>query len=409
MDESKYPFRWLLLDLNSYFASVEQQLNPALRGKPIAVVPTEGDNTGVIAASYEAKRFGIKTNTRVGDAKRMCPGLICIEGNHEEYVRYHHRIVDTIETCLPVTSVLSIDEVACSLMGEERSEAGAVKLALKIKDTIAREVGECLTSSIGLAPNRFLAKVASDMQKPNGLTKIRRTDLPHILHPLKLRDLPGIGANMEKRLHLYGIRTMSHFLSIPREDMRQIWGGVNGERFYDWLQGLETEEQETERRTIGHSHVLPPEYRNWDKSYLVAQKLLHKAAVRLRKINYWAGAMSLSVRFLNHDEKHYAYTNMEECRDDLTLLEVLGRLWPAPRERQGKVPLKVSITFYNIVPDHLHNLSFFDNPRRQNLAKALDEINQKYGKRTLRFAALDELDKDAAPVRIAFTNIPDIS
>ncbi len=111
---------WLFVDLNSYFASVEQQVRPDLRGRPVGVVPMTADTTCCIAASYEAKAYGVKTGTVVADAKRMCPGLVLVEARHELYVEYHHRIVEAVESCLPVTTVLSIDEMACRLMGRER-------------------------------------------------------------------------------------------------------------------------------------------------------------------------------------------------------------------------------------------------------------------------------------------------
>src|SRR5271163_5284545 len=112
--------RWLFLDLNSYFASVEQELRPELRGRPVAVVPLFADSTCCIAASYEAKAFGVRTGTTVGDAKTLCKGIELIEARHEVYVEYHHKIIHAVETCVPVTAVMSIDEMACRLIGRER-------------------------------------------------------------------------------------------------------------------------------------------------------------------------------------------------------------------------------------------------------------------------------------------------
>ncbi len=134
---------WLFVDLNSYFASVEQQDRPELRGKPVAVVPMHADTTCCIAASYEAKAFGVKTGTIVADAKRMCPGIILLEGRHELYIRYHHRIVEAVESCLPVTAVMSIDEMACRLMGRERPLLAALELGRKVKQTIREKLGRC--------------------------------------------------------------------------------------------------------------------------------------------------------------------------------------------------------------------------------------------------------------------------
>src|SRR5580698_4875387 len=190
--DSDPSLNWLFVDLNSYFASVEQEVRPDLRGRPVAVVPMMADTTVCIAASYEAKAFGVKTGTMVGEAKRMCPGLVLVEARHEIYVDYHHRVVEAVEGCLPVTAVLSIDEMACRLMGRERPLLAAMELGRKVKAAIRLKVGPMLRSSVGLATNRYLAKVASDMEKPDGLVALPLDVLPDALRLLALRDLPGI-------------------------------------------------------------------------------------------------------------------------------------------------------------------------------------------------------------------------
>ena len=122
---------WLFVDLNSYFASVEQQVRPELRGRPVGVVPMMADTTVCIAASYEAKAFGVRTGTIVADAKRMCPEIVLVEGRHEIYTEYHHRVVEAVESCVPVTAVCSIDEMACRLIGRERHLRGALDLGIR--------------------------------------------------------------------------------------------------------------------------------------------------------------------------------------------------------------------------------------------------------------------------------------
>ena len=145
---------WLFVDLNSYFASVEQETRPELRGKPIGIVPMMADTTCCIAASYEAKAFGVKTGTIVGEAKKMCPGLVLVEARHQVYVEFHHRIVEAVESCLPVTAVMSIDEMACRLMGRERPLLAAMELGRQVKARILERVGPMMRSSVGLATNR---------------------------------------------------------------------------------------------------------------------------------------------------------------------------------------------------------------------------------------------------------------
>src|ERR1700677_2013141 len=183
------PMRALFVDFNSYFASVEQQDQPALRGRPVVVVPVMTDSTCCIAASYEAKRFGIKTGTRVGDARKVCPGLIVIEGRFDLYVEYHHKLVAAVDSCLPVSEVHSIDEMCCALRGPWCAPDKALATAREIKARIAATVGPFMRCSIGIAPNPFLAKTATDMQKPDGLVMLGEENLTQKLFEMKLRDL----------------------------------------------------------------------------------------------------------------------------------------------------------------------------------------------------------------------------
>src|ERR1700756_1477315 len=175
---------WLFVDLNSYFASVEQEVRPDLRGRPVGVVPMMADTTCCIAASYEAKAFGVRTGTIVADAKRMCPDIVLVEARHELYVDYHHRVVEAVESCLPVTAVLSIDEMACRLMGRERPLLAALELGPRVEWRRHERAGPLLRSSVGLATNRYLAKIASDMEKPDGLVALPLAVLPEALPPL---------------------------------------------------------------------------------------------------------------------------------------------------------------------------------------------------------------------------------
>jgi len=144
----------------------------------------------------------------------MCPGLVLVEARHELYVDYHRRIVEAVESCLPVTAVLSIDEMACRLMGRERPLLAAMELCRRVKARIIEQVGPMMRSSVGLATNRYLAKIASDMEKPDGLVALPLDILPEALRQLTLRDLPGIGAKTEKRLNDKGIHTMEQLLAL---------------------------------------------------------------------------------------------------------------------------------------------------------------------------------------------------
>jgi DNA polymerase-4 len=417
---------WLFVDLNSYFASVEQQVRPELRDRPVGVVPMMADTTVCIAASYEAKAFGVRTGTVVADAKRMCPEIVLVEGRHEIYTEYHHRVVEAVESCVPVTAVCSIDEMACRLIGRERPLRAALDLGIRVKRAIREKAGECLRSSVGLATNRYLAKVASDMEKPDGLVALPLDILPEALHQLTLRDLPGIGARTEKRLNEQGIHTMDDLLALDREHAGEIWGSVWGERLFHWLAGEDFEMGELEhQKSISHSHVLAPEMRDPEKAWAVAHKLLHKAAMRLRAAGLWASHIGLAIGFAVPRSEGTPVSRfgvpargwrselkLSECQDNQTLIAALRRLWESrPSGEQYEHPYFIGVQLNNLVPDRLHTLALFDSldeeQSRTRLNATMDQINDKYGMSTLAPAAMLTAYK-AAPTRIAFNAIPDL-
>ena len=421
------PFvNWLFVDLNSYFASVEQDVRPDLRGRPVGIVPMMADTTCCIAASYEAKAFGVKTGTIVAEARRMCPEIVFVEARHELYVQYHHRIVEAVESCVPITAVCSIDEMACRLMGRERPLLAALELGQRVKARILEAVGPMMRSSVGLATNRFLAKIASDMEKPNGLVALPLDILPQALRTLTLRDLPGIGARTEKRLNEQGIRTMEQLLSLDCEHAGQLWGSVWGQRLWHWLQGEDFNMADNEHmKSLSHQHVLAPEMRTPDKAWAVAHKLLHKAAMRLRANNLWAASIGLAIGFaVPRAEKRpvsrygvptrgwKSELRLAECRDNPTLIAALTRLWESrPRGGEYESPYFIGVHLGGLVPDHLHSLNLFDGSEdaqsRARLIEAMDVLNNKYGMNTLAPATMLEAFK-AAPTRIAFHSIPDM-
>jgi DNA polymerase-4 len=412
--------------LNSYFASVEQEVRPELRGRPVGIVPMMADTTCCIAASYEAKAHGVKTGTMVGDAKRMCPDLVLVEARHEIYVDYHHRIVEAVESCLPVSAVLSIDEMACRLMGRERPLLAAMELGRRVKTRILEKVGPMLRSSVGLATNRYLAKVASDMEKPDGLVALPKDLLPEALRQLTLRNLPGIGARTEQRLNEKGIHTMDELLALNCEQAGELWGSVWGERLWHWLQGEDFDMAETEHlKSLSHQHVLAPEMRTPQKAWAVAHKLLHKAAMRLRAGGLWTSSIGLAIGFAVPRGEHTPVSRfgaptrgwkgelrLSECQDNQTLIAALSRLWASrPAGPQFEQPYFIGVHLNGLVPDRLHTLNLFDGledeQSRTRLQEAMDALNNKYGLSTLAPATMLTALK-AAPTRIAFHSIPDL-
>ncbi len=397
----------LFLDFNSYFASVEQQDRPELRGRPIAVVPVEAETTCCIAASFEAKKFGIRTGTMVSEARRLCPGIEIVSARPPLYIAYHEKLKELVESLIHIEAVCSIDELWCELTGCLRERAAAEALARRIKQAIYRTVGECLRCSIGLAPNPFLAKTATDMQKPDGLVVIEKEDLPQCLYGLELRDLSGIGPRMEQRLKLHGIRTMRALCEADASSLRKAWGSVEGERMHAKLRGAGGWLEPEKDKSLGHSHVLPPEQRNSHDALAVLHRLLQKAATRLRAKKLVAAGMTLGIHFTRHGGSWNASARFPETHDTMRLTGELLRLWNArPPEFP---PLKVGVAFFHLRSVTAYTPDLFEDvPVRAPLDAAVDRLNAKYGRDTVFFGgALGA--QHSAPMRIAFNRIPDIA
>jgi DNA polymerase IV len=411
--------RWLYVDFNSYFASVEQQLNPRLRGRPVAVIPVETESTCAIAASYEAKAFGVKTGTPVYEARKKCPGLVCVLARHNRYVEFHNRILTEIDRHIPVSAVCSIDEMACRLMNNERSPERARSIAHAIKTGIAENIGEHVRCSIGIAQNKYLAKVATDLQKPDGLTVLLPEDLPGRLQALKLRDLPGIGHNIERRLNRAGIHDLPALLGLQPKHMRAIWGSLWGEKMWYYLRGFDLPDGETNRSTVGHSHVLAPEMRPPEQAYIVARRLTMKAAARLRRMEYHAGKFSLSVR-IEDGPRLGLEASCAPAQDSFIFLKLLEDLWQALLHESGARKIKkINIVLHDLVPDKDLNVQadLFAAPapaqaikkRNEKVSRAMDHLNQKFGKNTVLLGMTGDQEKSATGTKIAFTRIPDMA
>ncbi|MFC5051376.1 Y-family DNA polymerase [Rubritalea spongiae] len=403
-----FPLAALFLDFDSYFASVEQHLQPQLLKKPIGVAPVMAETSCCIAASHEAKRLGVKTGTPIREARKLCPNITIIHARPKLYVEFHHKLVAAIESCIHVESVLSIDELWCWLPYNWREPNFLEDLAQKIKSAIADQVSPTITCTIGIAPNRWLAKMASKMRKPNGFLILESKDLPHALYPLKLSDLTGIGRSMELRLHAQGIHSVEKICQASREELHSIWGGIEGDRFWMNLHGVTLPEQATTRRTIGHSHVLPPAMRMSDAALPIAHKLTQKAAIRLRKENLLAGALHLHLRYLHNEQSWAAEMRFDHSNDSLHFAKVLHALWKKRPWHQAKL-MQVGMHLSHLIEQTNHTPSLFtqQQPEREKLNRAIDTIRSKHGQKSIHLGC-EQDGMSAAPMRISFNHIPDV-
>ncbi len=399
MERDPRPLRVVFLDLNAYFASVEQAERPELRGRPIAVAPVMSNGGTVIAASYEAKAFGVKTGTLVGDAKRMCPEIIIVDGRHSLYTHYHEKIKEAVETVLPVDKVKSIDEMSFRLIGKEREPEEALKLAKRLKLAIKERVAETMTCSVGIAPNEFLAKLGTDMMKPDGLVMIQAHELPDRLRGMDVKTFCGINRRMAARLGSAGIFDSDGMIDATREELRRAFGSVTGERWWYLLRGFEIHEKAILRKSLGHSHVLPPDKRTEEGSKDVMMRLIQKATARLRDEGLWATEMHLSVGARSKGWK--TWTKLPPLQDTVSVVQRFNELW-AERDFQG-APTSAAVTFGGLHESGEVTPSLFDETARSSEAsKAVDKLNRKMGKNSILLANTVK-GKDTAPERIAFT------
>lgn len=406
---------WLYIDMNSYFASCEQQDNKKWRNHPLIVVPTTSDYTCAIAASYEAKHLGIKTGTSVLEAKSKIPNLIITEARPNRYVELHHKIMVAIDKIIPIDAVCSIDEFACLLMGPQRLEKNALELGYKIQKIIMDEVGECLTSSVGIAPSRLLAKTAADMKKPLGVTLLRMDRLPGKLLDLEIDDFAGIGPAMGRRLRAAGIGDVQTLWNLSPSRIRKLWGGIVGESFYYALHGFDPPPIITTRSSIGHSHILASQLRPVDAAYGVARRLVAKCGSRLRRMGYKTPRMQMSLRADGPIGKASAEAKFEATSDSFRLLKIADELWGNCINSLQKPRIKkISVTCVSLVRPNVNNdlfnwtLENQENPQNMKLLNALDGLNQRYGKDTITIGPKTKIHNFVG-AKIAFNRVPENS
>jgi DNA polymerase-4 len=421
----KSGLRWMFVDMNSYFASVEQNEAPDLRGKPVAVVPMMTEATCAIAASYEAKAYGVKTGTKIYDALKMCPQLKIVLARHDIYVDYHARILEAVDKHVPINKVWSIDEFDCELLGRQKEPETARALAHAIKDQIWKDVGPAINCSIGVAPNSLLAKIGTDMQKPNGLVMLPPEELPGRLFDLALTDLPGINVNMEERLRRGRVRSVRDLWNTSPKQARAIWGSVQGERFWYWLHGYNPPVPQTTPGMVGHSRVLDPQLRTPEKTRLIARRLLFKATNRLRRKGFYASRLSFSVRLLS-GQKWMSDVQFPAVHDHVTFLHHLEALWAQMTQEcfgctPDKMPnrilfKKTSVILHGLeedgkITDDLFATAYGEtriiHEKRERLSAAMDKLQDKYKRETVLLGVTPQTLAGHVGTKIAFSRVPD--
>jgi nucleotidyltransferase/DNA polymerase involved in DNA repair len=399
----------LFFDMNSFFASVAQAQEPSLMHRPVGVLTTNSPHAACIAASIEAKRRGVKMGTRQDEARVLCPGIVFRVVQHDVCVRYHHAVRAAVETVLPIDRAYSIDEFTCNLMGSQQDLPNAMALGRQVQAAILTQVSPALRCSIGLGPNKLLAKVAAGLEKPGGLHWLLPHILPDRIAHLDLDDLPGISRRMKGRLAAAGITDIHTLYRTDPKEARAIWGSVTGERFVRELRGEVVVWPETQRGMFGHGQVLTGANKSPEGARLVARRLLVKAAARLRREGYFARYLTVGVKCARHGRQSRDGT-MPATQDTFLLLQVMQRYWA---QLQVAQPVAVQVALGGLVPMAAYIPDLFD-PRpaadpspREALCAQIDALNQRYGQNTIRFGQLPRMHVAYTGAKIAFGRIPD--
>lgn len=396
LNDSPKDFRNLFLDMNSFFASVEQQVRPELRGKPVGVAPYTGDSGCIIAASREAKSRGVSIS-RIGDAKKLCPGIKIVEARPALYMCYHKEIKKVIESFTPYYRPMSIDEFDLRLTPREQNEKTATELALNLKKALHERVGDFLTCSVGIGPNTFLAKMAAERKKPDGLTVVKLAELKQFYSGLKSTDITGINHRLDAALAYFGINNAADLFDCSLLRLRQVLKHP-GRLWYFRLRGYEVDDCAVKNKSIGHSHVLEPELRTRQGAEAVIRKMIAKAGKRLREGDYWASGVGITIGFIGA-EGFSAHKKVDRFCDDRTFTEHIFSL--LNKCRWGK-PIYASIHSFNLSRWCGEQISLFpESAKRQSLSRAMDNVNDRYGPNSLYPASMDGAE-DSAPDRIPF-------
>ncbi|MDE1132795.1 MAG: type VI secretion protein ImpB [Ascidiaceihabitans sp.] len=420
----------LYLDFDSFFASAEQHFNSSLRGKPVGVVPLDSSTTSCIAVSREAKALGVKSGARITDARAIVPDMIFVVARHDVYVRLHNRILDVIDTCLPISSVRSIDEVVCHLTASEAAEG--IGLAQRIKAALAAAFSDGLTCSIGMAPTELLAKIGAEMHKPNGFALIKSDDLPSALNHLALKKLPGVSDGMMRRLNRSGVYNFADLWGLAPKQARAIWRSVEGERFWNGLHGYHFERPETVKSMFGHSRVLPKEWRNPERVKICARQLSLSASRRLRRANLIAIKLTLGFRGKRYGRDRTqppeplawnCEAGFQPANDDHTFLVALDEALEVAKKTMKFQPNSVSVTIHGvddamyITPDLFSHQKAKEDTQQigqtnggadwDKVSNLMDILRSKHGPNAISLGPQDEIPGGYVGAKIAFGRIPE--
>lgn len=399
---SELGFTILYVDLNSCFATTEQQARPKLRGKPVGIVNRIAEHSTLIAASIEAKALGVKVGMRVEEAKAIAPNIIFAETEPSKYIYVHNKLKDILKSYSPNVVMKSIDEglVDLSEAGKDVRNKTPRELALEIKERLKDEVGSYMKCNVGFSYNRFLAKLAGELHKPDGMDCITHDNIREVFLHLKLTDLPGINKKVEKRLKTYSINTPLELLDAEEETLRvQVMRSIEGTKWYFRLRGTEVDERDESTKTIGRQFVLPPNPKIDDVKMRLAH-LAEDVGYRLRSQKLYARGIYVFATFNMSERSFYVHKNIlkdETFSTDSDIIEYSKNLFnEILKEAKSDNPRIIGVTLYKLEDTETKQLSFSHEKQEKSkeVAKVVDEINQRFGSRTVHSAYTLKTNED---------------
>jgi DNA polymerase-4 len=375
-------------DMNAFFASVEQQSNPELRGKPVGIIGAS-HRTIITTASYEARAYGVRTGMAKWEALQCCPDLILVVGNNRKYTHTSTRIFEMMQDYTPLVEVFSIDEAFLDLAGSLALFGSAENIAYRLKARIRHRFG--LTCSIGIAPNKLLAKLASEMKKPDGLTIIRPDEVVETMERTPIEDLCGIGRRMNRQLRQLGIETCGQLERYPLDILRRKFG-IIGDKLHRMGQGIDEspvipDERSEPVKTVGHSMTLSHDINRRDEINRYLLQLSEMVGRRARRYGVSGKTVHLTIRYADFD------TNIGKQSTLLSHIDRSDEIYQAVQRILNSINLEQPIRLLGVRLSNLRHrdsqLPLFQEERRKDLAThAMDEVNNQYGDFKVTFGSL---------------------
>ncbi len=390
------------IDLNSCFATVEQQSHPHLRGKPIVIAAYPTNSGCILAPSIEAKKFGIKTGMRVGEGKKLFSDLIVRTADTILIRDVHQKFKKICLDYSPDVVVKSIDEVVINFSETPALNRGLVNIGREIKKRFRTEIGEWISCNVGISTNRFLAKTAASLHKPDGLDVIDYKNLEKVYERLSLTDLHGINTRFEYRLNQAGIYNPLDFLKTPDHILRKVvFKGITGHYWFLRLRGHEVDDFTSSRKSFGQDYALVKKTKDVNELKKIIIKLCEKMGRRLRESKNCASGFHLGLVYddwtywhKGHKFREYSYTTQEIFSNIMKIFY---------QQPESKMVRKVAVSCFDLQSIANMTLSLFetDVEKKRFLSNALDKINDRYGEYVIYPGLMMDM-KNTILDRIAF-------